>query len=284
LFEVVAFAERSTRLKKQILELLERDKEFRLAVAGYLGLSEALTRLESVERGIESLLEEMKKLREDQQKMWEEIRSLREGQNKLWEEVKALREGQNKLWESTNKLWENTNKLWENTNKLWENVNKLWEEVKALREGQNRLWEEVRAMRVEMRGMNVRLERVERTLEKLTLEIEEEARTVVKHRLREMGYEVEVTSLILPELEVNIYGASDNLCIVGEARVRASSNVIDEIDGKIEALKRLHPDKLRPKVLRVVYTTLALPDLVVRAEREGVWVLRAVGDVVKPKL
>jgi DNA repair exonuclease SbcCD ATPase subunit len=214
LFEVVAFAERSTRLKKQILELLERDKEFRLAVAGYLGLSETLTRLESVERSIEGLLEEMKKLREDQQ----------------------------------------------------------------------RLWEEVRAMRGEMRDMNVRLGRVERTLEKLTLEIEEEARIVVEHRLREMGYEVEVTSLILPELEVNIYGASDNLCIVGEARVRASSNVIDEIDGKIEALKRLHPDRLRPRVLRVVYATLALPDLVARAEREGIWVLRAVGDVVKPKL
>jgi chromosome segregation ATPase len=214
LFEVVAFAERSTRLKKQILELLERDKEFRLAVAGYLGLSETLTRLESVERSIEGLLEEMKKLREDQQ----------------------------------------------------------------------RLWEEVRAMRVEMRDMNVRLGRVERTLEKLTLEIEEEARIVVKHRLREMGYEVDVTSLILPEVEVNVYGVSGDLCVVGEARVRASSNVIDEIDEKIEALKRLHPDRLRPRVLRVVYATLALPDLVARAEREGIWVLRAVGDVVKPKL
>jgi len=29
--------------------------------------------------------------------------------------------------------------------------------------------------------------------------------------------------------------------------------------------------------LRVVYTTLAMPDLIARAEREGVWVLRAVG-------
>jgi chromosome segregation ATPase len=256
LFEVVAFAERSTRLKRQFLELLERDKEFRLAVAGYLGLSETLTRLESVERSIEGLLEEMKKLREDQQRLWEEVRALREGQNKLWE----------------------------NTNKLWENVNKLWEEVRALREGQNRLWEEVRAMRGEMRDMNVRLGRVERTLEKLTLEIEEEARIVVKHRLREMGYEVDVTSLILPEVEVNVYGVSGDLCVVGEARVRASSNVIDEIDEKIEALKRLHPDRLRPRVLRVVYATLALPDLVARAEREGIWVLRAVGDVVKPKL
>jgi chromosome segregation ATPase len=253
---VIAFAEGSTRLKRQFLELLERDKEFRLAVAGYLGLSETLTRLESVERSIESLLEEMKKLREDQQRLWEEVRALREGQNTLWEK----------------------------TNTLWENVNKLWEEVRALREGQNRLWEEVRAMRGEMRDMNVRLGRIERTLEKLTLEIEEEARIVVRHRLREMGYEVDVTSLILPEVEVNVYGVSGDLCVVGEASVRASSNVIDAIDEKIEVLKRLHPDRLRPRVLRVVYATLALPDLVARAEREGVWVLRAVGDVVKPKL
>jgi archaellum component FlaC len=211
---VVAFAEDLARLKRQLLELLEKDKEFRLAVAGYLELSEALKSLESIEKNIE--------------------------------------------------------KLWESTNKLWENVNKLWEEV--------------RAMRIEMRGMNVRLERVERTLEKLTLEIEEEARIVVEHRLREMGYEVEVTSLTLPELEVNIYGASGDLCIVGEARVRASSGIIDEIDKKIEVLKRLYPDKLRPRILRVAYTTLALPDLIARAEREGVWVLGAVGDVVKPKL
>jgi len=228
LFEVVAFAEDLVRLKRQFLELLEKDKEFRLAVAGYLELSEALKSLESIEKNIE--------------------------------------------------------KLWESTNKLWENVNKLWEEVKALREGQNRLWEEVRAIRVEMRDMNVRLGRVERTLEKLTLEIEEEARIVVKHRLREMGYEVDVTSLILPEVEVNVYGVSGDLCVVGEARVRASSGIIDEIDKKIEVLKRLYPDKLRPRILRVAYTTLALPDLIARAEREGVWVLRAVGDVVKPKL
>jgi len=211
---VIAFVERLAQLKKRFLELLEKDKEFRLAVAGYLGLSEVLTRLESVEKSIE------------------------------------------RLWESANKLWE----------------------------GQNRLWEEVRAMRGEMRDMNLRLERVERTLEKLTLEIEEEARVVIKHRLREMGYEVEVTSLILPEVEVNVYGVSDDLCVVGEARVRASSGVVDEIDKKVQVLKRLYPDKLRPKVLRVVYATLALPDLVARAERESVWVLRAVGDVVRPKL
>jgi len=221
-------------LKRQLLELLEKDLEFRYAVAGYLGLSEILKRLDSIEESIK--------------KLWE-------NQNRLWEEVRALREGQNRLWENVNKLWESTNKLWESTNKLWE----------------------------EVRNINVRLSRVERTLEKLTLDVEEEARIVIKYRLREVGYKVEVGPLVLPEVEANIYGVTDDLCVVGEAKVRASSNAIDEINEKVELLKRFHPDRLRSRLLKVVYACLAMPDLIERAEREGVWVLKATGDIVKPK-
>ena len=215
--------------------------EFRYAVAGYLGLSEVLKRLDSIEEGIK----------------------------KLWE-------SQNRLWENVNKLWESANKLWEEVKALREGQNRLWEEVKALREGQNKLWEEVR-------NINIRLSRVERTLEKLTLDVEEEARIVIKYRLREVGYEVEVGPLTLPEVEVNIYGVTNDLCVVGEAKVRASSNAVDEVNEKVELLKRLYPDRLRPRLLRVVYTCLAMPDLIERAEREGVWVLKATGDIVKPK-
>jgi len=277
-------------LKRQFIELLEKDLEFRYAVAGYLGLSEVLKRLDSIEESIKKLWENQNKLWENQNRLWEEVKALREGQdrlwenvnrlwentnrlwentNKLWEEVRALREGQERLWESVNKLWDSTNKLWENTNKLWENSNKLWENT-------NRLWEEVRSI-------NVRLGRVERTLEKLTLDVEEEARIVIKYRLREMGYEVEVGPLVLPEVEVNIYGVTNDLCVVGEAKVRASSNAIDEINEKVELLKRFHPNRLRSRLLRVVYTCLAMPDLIERAEREGVWVLKATGDIVKLK-
>jgi len=316
---VIAFAEQSTQLKRQFFELLDKDLEFRYTVAGYLGLSEILRRLEEHDKRFEEILAEIRALREDQHKLWEnqnklweEVRALREGQNRLWEEVRSLREGQNKLWEEVRALREDQHKLWENQNKLWEEVRalredqyKLWEEVRALREGQdklwentNRLWEEVRALREdqrrlwegqerlwrELRDVNVRLGRVERTLEKLTLDVEEEARIVVEHRLRERGYEVEVSSLVLPEVEVNLYGVSRDLCIVGEAKVRASSNVIDELNEKVQVLKRLYPDKLRPRLLMVVYASTALPDLIERAEREGVWVLKATGDVVRPRL
>jgi len=104
-------------LKKQFLELLDKDIEFRYTVAGYLGLSEILKRLDSLEESIKRLLEE--------------VRALREGQNKLWEEVKALREGQDKLWENTRGLWE---------------------EVRALREGQAEMWREIARLREDMRA------------------------------------------------------------------------------------------------------------------------------------
>ncbi|MGC9067625.1 MAG: hypothetical protein ACP5GU_01665 [Thermoprotei archaeon] len=126
-------------LKKEILELLEKDIEFRYAIAGYLGLTEILKKLDALAEG-------QNKLWENQNRLWEEIKSLREGQNKLWEEVKALREGQNKLWEEVKSLREGQNRLWENQNKLWESQQKLWEEVKALREGQNKLWRNFREL------------------------------------------------------------------------------------------------------------------------------------------
>jgi len=88
----------SEKLRREFIELLEKDVEFRYTVAGFLGLSEILKRLDRLEEG-------QNRLWENQNRLWEEVRSLREdqkrlleGQAKLWEEVKSLREGQNRLW------------------------------------------------------------------------------------------------------------------------------------------------------------------------------------------
>jgi uncharacterized coiled-coil DUF342 family protein len=179
-------------VKRTFIELLEKDVEFRYAVAGYLGLSEIL-------RSIERLWEEVRGLREEVRKLWENQNKLWENQNRLWEEVKALREGQNKLWENQNRLWEEVrslreetrrlwegqnklweevralregqNKLWENQNKLWENQNRLWEEVKALREGQNKLWEEVRGLREDFRRLERRVSKLERGMSSLAMTV-----------------------------------------------------------------------------------------------------------------
>jgi hypothetical protein len=158
----------STDLKSEFLRLLEKDVEFRYAVAGYLGLSEIIKKLDwlieeqrKIWEEVKHIWEEIKSLREDQHKLWENQNRLLENQNKIWEEIKSLREDQEKLWENQNRIWEeiralreNQNKIWEeiraikeDIRKLWENQNRMWEEIKSLRENQYKLWEEVRILR-----------------------------------------------------------------------------------------------------------------------------------------
>ena len=131
--------------------------------------------------------------------------------------------------------------------------------------------------------MDKRLTRVEKMLEKLTIDIEEEARSIVAHRLRQMGYDIELDRLQLPGVELDLYGAIDDMCVVGECSVRAGPSLLEELKHKLETLKKLYPSLLRPKTILVIYASLALPELVESAKRERVWVLKATKDVV-PRL
>ncbi|MGB9727143.1 MAG: hypothetical protein ACPLZF_01925 [Nitrososphaeria archaeon] len=74
----------SEKLKREFIELLEKDTEFRYIVAGFLGLSEILKRLDRLEEG-------QNRLWESQNRLWEEVKSLREEENRLWREVNRMR-------------------------------------------------------------------------------------------------------------------------------------------------------------------------------------------------
>ncbi|MDI9619235.1 MAG: hypothetical protein QFX33_00215 [Candidatus Nezhaarchaeota archaeon] len=249
---------REPKLRKEFLDLLEKDAEFRYTVAGYLGIAEILRRLDRLEENITKLWEEVKSLRESQEKLW---RSQRE----LWEEVRALRENQEKLWEEVRALRENQEKL--------------WEEVRALRENQEKLWEEVRALREDYRDIRNRLDMVTASLEHLTLSIEEEAREVVGYRLRkEMGVQLELAPIIIDKREIDLYGASGDLCVIGEATVRFGVNLVDELERKLQLVKEKRPDLLRPKMIKLIYTMRPTPEAVEKALSRGVWVLSATRD------
>jgi len=253
-----------SRLKRSVLELLEKDLEFRYAVAGYLGLSELMKRMDSLE-------ENMVKLLENQSKLWEE--KVWEGQNRLWEEVRSLRENQEKLWENQSKLWEEVKALREGQNRLWEGQNKLWEGQNRLWEGQSKLWEEVRNIRIT-------LNRVAVTLDRLTISVEEEALSYIRYRLREkLGIEVDLDRLFIDAREINIYGVVGDLCVIGEAAVRLGVGLVDELKEKIDLIREKRPELLKPKIIKVIYTDYATPDALEYARREKVWVLKWSGDL-----
>lgn len=211
-----------SKLREEFLELLEKDKEFRYTVAGYLGLSEILKRMDSLEEG--------------QNRLWK-------GQEKLWEEVRNLREGQNKLWE---------------------NQSRLWEEVRNLRITQNRL---------------------AATLDRLTISVEEEGLEVIRHRLKsELGLDVELSRVLVDDREINIYGATGDPCVIGEATVRLGASLIQELEDKIEILKRMRPELIRREMIKVIYTDYAVPSALELAMGHDIWVLNWRGDLTPRKI
>ncbi|MCC6004479.1 MAG: hypothetical protein LM590_09080 [Thermofilum sp.] len=190
-------AKRSNKLKEEILDLLERDKEFRYAVAGYLGISETLKRLDSLEERMAQLLEEQKKL-------WEEVRALRKGQEKLWREVKRIRV----------------------------------------------------------------------TTDRLALSLEDEARSFIAHRLKqELGIDVKLDRVFVDSKEIDIYGATGDICIVGEATTRLGTKRIERLLRRVELIKQRRPDLLRRKIIKAIYIHVAVPQAIETAINNKVWVL-----------
>jgi len=243
----------SEKLKKEFIELLEKDREFRYTVAGYLGLSEILKRLDRLEEGQNKLWENQNRLWEGQAKLWEEVRSLREGQNKLWEEVRSLREGQNRLWEGQAKLWE---------------------EVKSLREGQNRLWDEVRRMRRYMVSGFKDLKA------SLGVAFEDHAASFLELMLEEMGYagaKVEKKFFVYggEVVEINLF--CEKPLVVGEATV----SVKDAREAEVEVEKLL-------KRVKVVEEKYGKPEMIIlsvaRPTEEAVKALKALAEKYAIKL
>ena len=183
-------AKRRNKLKEEILDLLERDKEFRYAVAGYLGISEVLKRLDGLE----------------------------------------------------------------------ENMLRLWEEVRALRKGQEKLWREVKRIRV--------------TTDRLALSLEEEARSFIAHRLKqELGIDVKLDRVFVDSEEIDIYGATGDICIIGEATTRLGPKRVQRLIRRIELIKQRRPELLRKKIIKAIYTYVAVPQALEVAINNKVWVL-----------
>lgn len=244
----------SKKLRKEFIELLEKDIEFRYIVMGYLGILEIIKKLDAI-------AEEQIKLRKEQIKLREDFKELREEQIKLREDFKELREEQVKLREDFKELREEQIKLREDFNKLREDFNKMLSVIAEI---------------------NRRINRVERTLEKLTLDIEDEAREILSSRLKDLGIDIELSRLELPDFELNIYGTSDDICVIGEATVRLGIDGVRRLIRKFDKLSKKFPNYLRPKVILTIYTSLATKEAIKEAEKRKIWILKATKDITKP--
>jgi len=229
-------------LKAEVIRLLKEDEEFRYMVAGLLGLEEILRRLDRHEEILTKLMKDFSRmigeqvsLREDFNRMNQEIRSLREDFNRMNQEIRSLRE---------------------DFVGLRKDFIDLRGDMAGLRRDFNKMYEDMRRLRV--------------TVDRLCVSEEEEAREVISDRL---GGVVRLGRLQLPHMEINIYGATAETCVVGEATVRLGVNLVEKLEGKVRDLQRLYPEYLRDKTVKVIYTLVATPQALELARKRGIWVL-----------
>ena len=109
--ELFSFGVWMDSLKEEFLRLLEKDMEFRYAVAGRLGILEVLRKLDTIAEEQTKIWREIGKLREEQTKIWREIEKLREEQTKIWREIGKLREEQVRFREEQTRIWREIERL-----------------------------------------------------------------------------------------------------------------------------------------------------------------------------
>lgn len=75
---------------------------------------------------------------------------------------------------------------------------------------------------------------------------------------------------------------TEDVCILGEASVRTGLNLLDQLLKKMDVLKKNYSDKLRSRIMPVIYTSLFMPDFVEKASERKIWILKAAGNITNP--
>lgn len=112
------------------------------------------------------------------------------------------------------------------------------------------------------------------TTDRLALSLEEEARSFIAHRLKqELGIDVKLDRVFVDSEEIDIFGATGDICIIGEATTRLGPKRVQRLIGRIELIKQRRPELLRKKITKSIYTYVAVPQALEIATNNKVWVL-----------
>ena len=146
--------------------------------------------------------------------------------------------------------------------------------IQELLKGQGEILKALTELLNGQRRLEERVDRIDRTLENITISVEREANNMVQYYLRQRGISISTGPVQFDsEYEFDIYGTNGQLTIVGEAKVRVGPAVIDSTVEKVKEAMRKYPGKFQGKVIIVVYCLRALQDAVERARELGIWLI-----------
>jgi uncharacterized coiled-coil protein SlyX len=146
--------------------------------------------------------------------------------------------------------------------------------AKATRENTRAISELRKAMEHLERRFDRRLTAIENMLNNLTIGLEDEANHVVQHLLKQRGIEIRTgVTYFSRKFEFDIYGVSEQLTVIGDAKVKAGPQTVRRLVRKVRRAMDRYPDRFKGKVVTVLYCLRALPDAIKEAESQGIWLV-----------
>ncbi|MDW8004318.1 MAG: hypothetical protein RMI04_05855 [Thermofilaceae archaeon] len=120
-------------------------------------------------------------------------------------------------------------------------------------------------------------------LDRVMVSLEDEAREWVEYLLGQRGIVCKPQRLWLDEeYEFDIYCVTDGLTVVGEAKVRVGSNVVEKLVSRVNEASKRWPSYFKGKVVKVLYCMIAPPSAVEKAEELGVWLIESTKELTRP--
>jgi DNA repair ATPase RecN len=230
-------------LKRELLRLLREDEEFRLAVAGLIGLDTVILELRR-------LREDFNRFVELEEKRWEENWRRWEENAKRWEENERRWEENRKRWEEAYRRFEIIERRLEEHSRILEEYSKILEEhSKILREHSKRLEE----LTLVLRDHGLKIDELSRRVSNLEVTVEAlaestYARYFYEDLLRELASRGEVVvrrvrNVRADEEDIDLLVETQLRVYVVEVKLRPKHEDVGRVLAKVDVVRRHYPGK-----------------------------------------
>jgi hypothetical protein len=174
------------------------------------------------------------------------------------------------------------NEILKNINEVRKIIEEHSEQFQALRKITEEHSEQFQALHEADTRLEKMISDVQKSTERMMLSLEEEAQSMVMYFLRiNYGITITVPDLVKQDLELDIFGSSTELVILGEASVRIGKNKLEALVSKYKTVQKLYPELLRRHVLLILYGMKVMPEAVTKAEELNIWVLTDSKELTK---
>lgn len=251
--------------KRRFLKALEADEEFRLAVAGALGLGQVLAELKKLREDFNNFVKREERRWRQNEKRWRENEERWRTWFQAWQ--KFLEDYERK-WQENEKRWQENEKYWKENEKRWQEDERRWLENLKRWEEADKKFKWLMSALADIRDA-------------LGGGFEYYAARVVSALLRERGVECRV--LVNVALPVDGFKEVDIFCpeplVVGEASVAVrtieeAEGLVEQLRRSVEAAEKFANKKAYMKVLAVEFAQAdAAQYLKKKAEEENIYLI-----------